>query len=94
MNQREALRGVHSRIDTIDRDGDGVADVRGGIRSFADTRSDLPHPGHYLAYIDPATSPRWPSPASCGPNMRSGPSGSRSSSCTYRIRRKPDPGTV
>jgi hypothetical protein len=104
MNQREALRGVHSRIDTIDRDGDGVADVRGWIRSFADTeapiyvgiyttyrhedrgyvsvgfplpqatftatlvpkgrpdggltltsRSDLPHPGHYLAYIDPAT---------------------------------------
>lgn len=104
MNQREALRGVHSRIDTIDRDGDGVADIRGWIRSFADTdapiyvgiyttyrherrgyvsvgfplpqatftatllpkgrpdggltltsRSDLPHPGHYLAYIDPDT---------------------------------------
>ena len=104
MNQREALRGVHSRIDTVDRDGDGVADVRGWIRSFADTdapiyvgiyttyrhedrgyvsvgfplpqatftatlvpkarpgggltlssKSDLPHPGHYLAYIDPNT---------------------------------------
>jgi len=104
MNQREALRGIHSRIDTIDRDGDGVADVRGWIRSFAETdapiyvgiyttyrhegrgyvsvgfplpqatftatllpkgrpgggltltsKSDLPHPGHYLAYIDPAT---------------------------------------
>jgi hypothetical protein len=104
MNQREALRGVHSRIDTIDRDGDGVADVRGWIRTFADTeapiyvgiyttyrhegrgyvsvgfplpqatftatllpkarpdggltltsKSDLPHPGHYLAYIDPET---------------------------------------
>jgi hypothetical protein len=104
MNQREALRGVYSRIDTIDRDGDGVADVRGWIRSFADTeapiyvgiyttyrhedrgyvsvgfplpqatftatllprarpgggltltsKSDLAHPGHYLAYIDPAT---------------------------------------
>lgn len=104
MNQREALRGVHSRVDTIDLDGDGVADVRGWIRSFADTeapiyvgiyttyrhegrgyvsvgfplpqgtftatllpkgraggglkltsKSDLPHPGHYLAYIDPAT---------------------------------------
>ncbi len=104
MNQREALRGVHSRIDTIDRDGDGVADVRGWIRSFADTeapiyvgiyttyrhedrgyvsvgfplpsatftatllprgrpggglilssKSDLAHPGHYLAYIDPTT---------------------------------------
>ena len=104
MNQREAVRGVHSRIDTIDRDGDGVADVRGWVRSFADTEapiyvgiyttyrhegrgyvsvgfplpqatftatllpkaraggglaltssSDLAHPGHYLAYIDPAT---------------------------------------
>jgi len=104
MNQREALRGVESRIDTIDRDGDGVPEVRGWIRSFADTgdpiyvgiyttyrhggrgyvsvgfplpqasftatlaprnregggltlssRSDLAHPGHYLAYIDPAT---------------------------------------
>jgi hypothetical protein len=39
MNQREALRGVHSRIDTIDRDHDGVADVRGWIRSFADTEA-------------------------------------------------------
>ena len=104
MNQREALRGIHSRIDTIDRDGDGVADIRGWIRSFAETdapiyvgiyttyrhegrgyvsvgfplpqatftatllpkgrpdggvtltsKSDLPHPGHYLAYIDPGT---------------------------------------
>ena len=104
MNQKEALRGIHSRIDTIDRDGDGVADVRGWIRSFAETdapiyvgiyttyrhdgrgyvsvgfplpqatftatllpkgrpdggltltsKSDLPHPGHYLAYIDPET---------------------------------------
>ncbi len=102
MNQREALRGVHSRIDTIDADGDGVPEVRGWIRSFADddapiytgiyttyrdtdrgyvsvgfplpqasftatlvpraragggltlsSRSDLPHPGHYLTYIDP-----------------------------------------
>ena len=102
MNQREALRGIHSRIDTIDCDGDGMADIRGWIRSFAETdapiyvgiyttyrhggrgyvsvgfplpqatftatllprarpdggltltsRSDLPHPGHYLAYIDP-----------------------------------------
>lgn len=104
MNQREALRGIHSRIDTIDADGDGVADIRGWIRSFAGTdapiyvgiyttyrhegrgyvsvgfplpqatftatllprgrpdggltltsKSDLPHPGHYLAYIDPET---------------------------------------
>jgi len=102
MNQREALRGVHSRIDTIDLDGDEVPDIRGWIRSFADddapiytgiyttyrdsergyvsvgfplpqasftatlvprardgggltlsSRSDLPHPGHYLTYIDP-----------------------------------------
>ncbi len=104
MNQRDALRGVHSRIDTIDVDGDGVPEVRGWIRSFADddapiytgiyttyrdgergyvsvgfplpqasftatlvpraregggmtltSRSDLPHPGHYLTYIDPAS---------------------------------------
>lgn len=104
MNQREARRGVHSRIDTIDRDGDGVPEVRGWIRSYAGTeapiyvgiyttyrhegrgyvsvgfplpqatftatllprarpdggltltsRSDLPHPGHYLATIDPVT---------------------------------------
>jgi hypothetical protein len=98
------LRGVRSRIDTIDLDGDGVADVRGWIRSFSDTdapiyvgiyttyrhdgrgyvsvgfplpqasftatlapypreggglrltsRTGLPHPGHYLTYIDPKT---------------------------------------
>ena len=104
MNQRETLRGVRSRIDTIDVDGDGRADVRGWIRSFAGTdvpiyvgiyttyrhedrgyvsvgfpvpqgsftatleprhrdggglrlttRSDLSHPGHYLAYVDPTT---------------------------------------
>ncbi|MEA2825912.1 MAG: hypothetical protein QOG43_351 [Actinomycetota bacterium] len=104
MNQRDALRGVHSRIDTIDVDGDGVPEVRGWIRSFADddapiytgiyttyrdgergyvsvgfplpqgsftatllpralagggltltSRSDLPHPGHYLTYVDPAS---------------------------------------
>jgi hypothetical protein len=104
MNQREAVRGVDSRIDTIDRDHDGVPDVRGWIRSFADTgapiyvgiyttyrhgdrgyvsvgfplpqasftatlaprarqaggltlssRTDLEHPGHYLAYIDPSS---------------------------------------
>jgi hypothetical protein len=35
MNQREALRGVHSRIDTIS-DVDGTVSVRGWIRSFAD----------------------------------------------------------
>jgi hypothetical protein len=107
MNQREALRGVRSRIDTITSadDADGrQLDIRGWIRSFADndepiyvgiyttyrsddrgyvsvgfplpqasftatlapreraggglvltSRSDLPHPGHYLSYIDPDT---------------------------------------
>jgi hypothetical protein len=104
MNQRQALRGVRSRIDTIAVDRDDVIDVRGWIRQFADTgepiyvgiyttyrhdgrgyvsvgfplpqssftatlepralpgggllltsRSDLPHPGHYLSYIDPET---------------------------------------
>lgn len=49
MNQREALRGVHSRIDTIDRDGDGVVDVRGWIRSFADTDAPI-YVGIYTSY--------------------------------------------
>jgi hypothetical protein len=35
MNQREAQRGVRSRIDTI-TDVDGVVSVRGWVRSFAD----------------------------------------------------------
>jgi hypothetical protein len=35
MNQREVLRGVRSRIDTI-TGVDGVVSVRGWIRSFAD----------------------------------------------------------
>jgi hypothetical protein len=35
MNQREALRGVHSRIDTIS-DVEGTVSVRGWVRSFAD----------------------------------------------------------
>jgi hypothetical protein len=35
MNQREAARGVRSRIDTIDTDDDGTVDVRGWIRTFA-----------------------------------------------------------
>jgi hypothetical protein len=103
-NQRQAQRGVRSRIDTIDVDRDDVIDVRGWIRSYADvdepiyvgiyttyrhggrgyvsvgfpvpggnftatltprtrgdggltltSRSDLPHPGHYLSYVDEAT---------------------------------------
>jgi hypothetical protein len=104
MNQREAQRGVTSRIDTIDVDRDDVVDIRGWIRSFSDTdepiyvgiyttyrhdgrgyvsvgfplpqasftatllpraradgglvltsHSELPHPGHYLTFIDPET---------------------------------------
>jgi hypothetical protein len=49
MNQREAQRGVRSRIDTIDLDGDGVADVRGWIRSFA-TTGDPIYVGIYTTY--------------------------------------------
>ena len=49
MNQREVLRGVDSRIDTIDTDGDGVADVRGWIRSFADTGAAI-YVGIYTTY--------------------------------------------
>jgi hypothetical protein len=49
MNQREALRGVHSRIDTIDVDEDGVPNVRGWIRSFADTDAPI-YVGIYTTY--------------------------------------------
>ena len=105
MNQREALRGVRSRIDTISQPPHDAVAVRGWIRSFADddepiyvgiyttyrrgdrgyvsvgfplpqasfTATLLPEPreggglvlsstgdddqvGHYLAFIDPATS--------------------------------------
>jgi hypothetical protein len=104
MNQRQAQRGVISRIDTISLDRGEVIDVRGWIRSYADggepiyvgiyttyrhegrgyvsvgfplpggnftatlaprqrddggltltSRSDLPHPGHYLSVVDPDT---------------------------------------
>ena len=57
MNQRAALRGVHSRIDTIAVDsgsappapaGD-VIDVRGWIRSFADTGEAI-YVGIYTTY--------------------------------------------
>ncbi len=47
MNQREALRGVRSRIDTIDLDG--VPRVRGWIRSFADTEAPI-YVGIYTTY--------------------------------------------
>jgi hypothetical protein len=49
MNQREALRGVRSRIDTIDLDADDVPDVRGWIRSFADTDAPI-YVGIYTTY--------------------------------------------
>jgi hypothetical protein len=49
MNQREALRGVRSRIDTIDTDGDGVPDVRGWIRSYAATDAPI-YVGIYTTY--------------------------------------------
>jgi hypothetical protein len=104
MNQRQAQRGVRSRIDTIDVDRDEIIDIRGWIRSFAATgepiyvgiyttyrhddrgyvsvgfplpqssftatlapraraggglvltsRSALPHPGHYLTFIEPTS---------------------------------------
>ena len=104
MNQRQAQRGVVSRIDTVDVDRDEIIDIRGWIRSFAATgepiyvgiyttyrhdnrgyvsvgfplpqssftatlvpraraggglvltsRSVLPHAGHYLTYIEPAS---------------------------------------
>ena len=49
MNQREALRGVRSRIDTIDVGRDGVPKVRGWIRSFADTDDPI-YVGIYTTY--------------------------------------------
>ena len=49
MNQREAQRGVRSRIDTIDTDGDGAADVRGWIRSYAATDDPI-YVGIYTTY--------------------------------------------
>ena len=51
MNQREAQRGVRSRIDTISAaDGDAVT-VRGWIRSFADTDEPI-YVGIYTTYRD------------------------------------------
>ena len=49
MNQREAQRGVRSRIDTINVDADGVVDVRGWIRSFADNDEPI-YVGIYTTY--------------------------------------------
>jgi hypothetical protein len=49
MNQREALRGMRSRIDTISLDRDDVVSVRGWIRSFADTDEPI-YVGIYTTY--------------------------------------------
>ena len=50
MNQREAQRGVRSRIDTITAaDGTDVVGVRGWIRSFADTDEPI-YVGIYTTY--------------------------------------------
>jgi hypothetical protein len=49
MNQREAQRGVRSRIDTITLDRDDVVAVRGWIRSFADNDEPI-YVGIYTTY--------------------------------------------
>jgi hypothetical protein len=49
MNQREALRGVHSRIDTILPGGDGAPMLRGWLRSFADDDEPI-YVGVYTTY--------------------------------------------
>ena len=49
MNQREALRGIRSRIDTITLDRDDVVAVRGWIRSFADNDEPI-YVGIYTTY--------------------------------------------
>jgi hypothetical protein len=49
MNQRQALRGVRSRIDTIDVDRDEIVDIRGWIRSFAATGEPI-YVGVYTTY--------------------------------------------
>jgi hypothetical protein len=49
MNQRETLRGIRSRIDTISPGQDGVIGIRGWIRSFADTDEPI-YVGIYTTY--------------------------------------------
>jgi hypothetical protein len=49
MNQREALRGVDSRIDTITLPGEQAVGIRGWIRSFADTDEPI-YVGIYTTY--------------------------------------------
>lgn len=48
MNQREAQRGVHSRIDTV-ADPDGTVRFRGWIRSYQDTGEPI-YVGIYTTY--------------------------------------------
>jgi hypothetical protein len=49
MNQREAQRGIHSRIDTITLSTDDAIAVRGWIRSFADNDEPI-YVGIYTTY--------------------------------------------
>ena len=49
MNQREALRGVHSRIDTIVPGAEGEPLLRGWLRSFADDDEPI-YVGVYTTY--------------------------------------------
>jgi hypothetical protein len=49
MNQRETLRGISSRIDTITTSLDGVVGVRGWIRSFTDNDEPI-YVGIYTTY--------------------------------------------
>ncbi len=49
MNQREALRGVRSRIDTVVPPGGDAVTVRGWIRSFADNDEPI-YVGIYTTY--------------------------------------------
>jgi hypothetical protein len=49
MNQRETLRGIRSRIDTIVHPDDDIVAVRGWIRSFADNDEPI-YMGIYTTY--------------------------------------------
>jgi hypothetical protein len=49
MNQREALRGIRSRIDTVIPAGSDAVSVRGWIRSFADNDEPI-YVGIYTTY--------------------------------------------
>lgn len=49
MNQREAQRGVRSRIDTISRTNDAVISIRGWIRSYVDNDEAI-YVGIYTTY--------------------------------------------